>query len=513
MTPRLSIAPLPAAPPLHAKCRSHDRTHVEFDLTIAASPKQKQSAIWETYIFAPASFRLEDYYPKDELYDDLHSYWQTVPTASNAAFDAFLAVLVRDIGTSHAAAAQGTRILASRARDRILLHLEPLRDEAAAPAHFENLYDELLRWRGRADGVLAASRGNDAMKAYGEWMDEDISLLIEDVSGNFAHHFKARGQEEPWRRLRDAFTALALTEARHRRDLGYDSIGHGAMTDRELEHLVFRRQFLKRFNGSIDWLVADVRAGASMSLQFVYAVAAGLAMVIALLAAVGVPPVGDQAMRYIFLGAFVYAIKDRVKANLQNTLARWYARRAPDRFWHIRNEKGKVLATVDERAAILTFSQTDPAVLDVRRKTRAHRLEESARPETVIHHRKLIRVEPLDEDPTALRASALREIVRLHIGEWLQNTDDPRQRIVMADPLLGELVTAKAPRVYNVNILYRLQSETDSPRWNRVRVVVARSGIVRVDAIANTNDEHDDQPVPSVNIDPVPSVRLDPSTD
>ena len=42
------------------------------------------------------------------------------------------------------------------------------------------------RWRGRADGVLAASRGNDAMRAYGEWMDEDISLLIEDVSANFA---------------------------------------------------------------------------------------------------------------------------------------------------------------------------------------------------------------------------------------------------------------------------------------------------------------------------------------
>jgi hypothetical protein len=235
-------------------------------------------------------------------------------------------------------------------------------------------------------------------------------------------------------------------------------------------------------------------------------------MVIALLAALGVPRTGDQAMRYVIIGAVVYAVKDRVKASLQALLARWISRRAPDRYWEVKNAAGRVLASVDERAAFLTFAQTPESVLNVRRQTRIHRLEESARPETVLHHRKVVHVRPLDDDPTTLRRSALREIVRLHIGEWLENTDDPKQRVVMADPTLGELVTAKARRVYNVNILFRLQELDEAERWNRVRVVVARSGIVRVEAIGDATAVQVES-VPNLQVDPVPSIRLERDAD
>jgi len=508
MSRQASLRPGATATKLAAKCRSHDRTHVEFDLTVAASPTEPKRAVWETYIFAPASFRLEDYYPKDDLYEDLHSYWQSVPSADDGEVDAFLSVLVRDLEARRAAAQSAMRILASRARDCIVMQLEPLRSEAASQSHYDRLLTDLGRWRARVDRVLACAVEDDVVRVYRAWMDEDVSLLIEDVAANIAHDLAIRGDEEPWRALREAFKGLAIAEARHRRDEGYDSIGHASIHERGLEHLVFRRQFLKRFNGSVDWMTSTVRAGASLSLQIAYSLAAALAMVIALLAALGVPTTGDQALRYVFLGALVYAVKDRAKAKLQELLGRWIARRAPDRFWEIRNQGGRLLATVDERAEFLTFSKTPEAVLDVRRQTRIHRLEESARPETVVHHRKVMHVRPLDEDPTTLRRAALREIVRLHIGEWLENTDDPKQRVVMADPTLGELVTAKARRVYNVNILYRLQELDEPVRWNRVRVVVARSGIVRVEAIGEAHTPHVES-IPSIHVDPVPSVRLD----
>jgi hypothetical protein len=512
MSMRASLRPGATATKLAAKCRSHDRTHVEFDLTVAASPREARRAIWETYIFAPASFRLEDYYPKDELYEDLHSYWQTVPSSDDVEIDAFVAVLVRDLEAGRAAAQTGMRILASRARDCVLVQLDPLRGEAAAHPHYERLLTDLRLWRARADRILACEVHDDVVRVFRAWMDEDISLLIEDVSANFAHDLVIRGEEEPWRGLRADFKDLAIAEARHRRDEGYDSIGHAAISERGLEHLVFRRQFLKRFNGSIDWLTSTVRAGASLSIQIAYSLAAALAMVIALLAALGVPTTGDQAMRYVFLGALVYAVKDRAKAKLQEMLGRWIARRAPDRFWEVRNLDGRILATVDERAAFLTFASTPEAVLDVRRQTRMHRLEESARPETVLHHRKVMRVRPLDDDPTTLRRAALREIVRLHIGAWLENTDDPKQRVVMADPSLGELVAAKARRVYNVNILYRLQEADEPVRWNRVRVVVARSGIVRVEAIGEPHTPHVES-IPNLQVEPVPSIRLERDVD
>jgi hypothetical protein len=202
MTLRASLPPLARSTRLHAKCRSHDRTHVEFDLSVGASPSAEQRAVWETFIFAPASFRLEEYYPKDELYEDLHSYWQTVPTDSDEATDAFVSVLVRDLTSGHASAQTGTRVLASRARDRILVHLDPLRTGAAAPEHFERLHGELLRWRARIDRVLACPIHDENLGIYRAWMDEDVSLLIEDVAANFAHDLAIRGEEEPWRALR-----------------------------------------------------------------------------------------------------------------------------------------------------------------------------------------------------------------------------------------------------------------------------------------------------------------------
>jgi hypothetical protein len=43
--------------------------------------------------------------------------------------------------------------------------------------------------------------------------------------------------------------------------------------------------------------------------------------------------------------------------------------------------------------------------------------------------------------------------------------------------------TASAPRVYNIAVVYRLRRDGHAAPWHRVRVVVSRKGIRRLDAI------------------------------
>lgn len=186
---------------------------------------------------------------------------------------------------------------------------------------------------------------------------------------------------------------------------------------------------------------------------------------------------------YAVLLVGAYAIKDRMKAILQSVFSRWVEKRFPDRRRTIRVERaGPVLAEVRERAAFRPFSHVGEGVLEARRRTREHALEEEARPERVLWHEKsvLLRARP----PGPLPPPTLTEIFRLNLAPWLQHTDDPNRVLAFADPDDASICTVTAPRVYNINVVFRLRRASDhAARFHRVRVVVSRKGVLRIDPI------------------------------
>ena len=79
---------------------------------------------------------------------------------------------------------------------------------------------------------------------------------------------------------------------------------------------------------------------------------------------------------------------------------------------------------------------------------------------------------------------ALTEIFRLNLRRWLDHTDDPKRRILFADPDDRRIYAANAPRAYNIAVVYRLRRSGDEAApWHRIRVVVTRKGIARIDTI------------------------------
>jgi hypothetical protein len=179
-----------------------------------------------------------------------------------------------------------------------------------------------------------------------------------------------------------------------------------------------------------------------------------------------------------------YAAKDRMKAVLQGVFSGFVARRFPDRKWSIKDrERRRLVGDVHERAAFVPFRSVPADVLVRRRLTRAHALEEQARPERVLWHQKTLSIAPGKGGADGTDFPMLTEIFRLNLRRWLSHTDDPNRKIVFADPEDAQVYSVTTRRVYNINVVYRLrEGEADAP-WHRIRVVVSRKGIERIDSI------------------------------
>jgi len=189
-------------------------------------------------------------------------------------------------------------------------------------------------------------------------------------------------------------------------------------------------------------------------------------------------------LRYALPLIVAYAAKDRLKALLQSVFAGWIMRRFPDRKWSILDrERDRRIGSVHERAAFLPFRRVPAEVLAKRRITRAHALEEQARPERVLCHRKTVVVASSPSPQAGAELSMLTEIFRLNLHRWLQHTDDPNRKVVFADPEDALVYQVTTRRVYNINVVYRLRAGTDEAPWHRIRVVVSRKGIERIDPV------------------------------
>jgi hypothetical protein len=515
---RPSGAPETDAP---VEWRVHDRTHVEFaiDYPLGHTPSEHT---WEAYFFVPESFRLHDgTYDKKAIYDDLWSYVRyavpTVPFYQLASLEpgsqlsrvreSLLGAAGKEAGSAPALLAmRRLRLFACLVRASGLSAMRDVErnrtEQRAGVASFVGMCGAVAN---ALRGVIAAAqRLPDDAAVASRWTDEDVSLVLETFCATLGIALEAKGCDDAAEQL----ASYAVKEARHRRDCGYDSVGSASADERGSEHFEFRRHLLKRFTASVLWLSLDVRQAATWLVHTLYALAAATAMTTALAMSFGHSTAEVSFVRYALPIIVAYVIRDRTKALLQTTFSGWIGRHFPDRKWSIRDhERGRRVGKVHERAAFLPFRSVPEAVLARRRLTRTHALEEQARPERVLWHQKTVVVdaEPVRDGGTDF--SMLTEIFRLNLHRWLTHTDDPNRKVVFADPEDALVYQVTTRRVYNISVVYRLRSRApdgkpadgkaadgkpadgkpadelvDAP-WHRIRVVVSRKGIERIDSI------------------------------
>lgn len=479
--------------------RVHDRTHLEFaiDYKIPHESKGRDETFeWEAYFFAPESLRLDSRtYNKDDVYEDLQTYVRfAVPECS---FHGLLEVPLANLRTalekkddpSHAMRelrlfACQVRAAGEETRRRIAAGFESKTDLARWTIAAERLVEDARAiGTGFREIVAPCKQLPDPLKTAAAWIDEDVSRLLETLNGGLALQLREAGASES---VVARAESLAVEEARYRDREGLEGVGRLGMSRRRVEQIEFRRHVLKRFTSSVLWLSPEVRPAAEWVTHVLNALAAAVAMAFAVLAALwnGNDSTGSGVMRWALVAIVAYAMKDRIKALLQARFAQVVSRNFPDRSWKIHDRERKLeLGEMEEQSGFVAVPNVPKDVLAIRRETQLHEFEQRARPETVLFHKKTV---VLHRDRIAAadaRFDALTEILRLDVRRWLVHTDDPKRRFVFADPDAGVIDTATAPRVYNIAVVYRLAREGEQAPWHRVRVVVSRKGIRRLDTI------------------------------
>lgn len=504
---RPASSPRASAP---VEWRIHDKTHLEFAIDYPLL-ERGEAYVWEAYFFVPESFRLqEDTYDKKAIYDDLWSYVRWAPPEielgelSSRADGSSLAEVASALAAARSKpdgsdearwAMRALRLFACEVRAAGVAAMRRIDAALRGDGGEAEIFAEVGPFAAAIPDVGRALRATQAevddaalpadVRTAMLWVDEDVSLVLETLSATVGvtlegHAARLASLHDVGERL----AATAVAEARHRKARGLDSVGKADASLREVEHLEFRRHVLKRFTSSVLWLKLEVHEGATWVLHTLYAIAAALAMAFALAASFHATPTTENVFRYSLLVVVAYAVKDRMKAFLQGVFAGWISRRFPDRSWTIEDrERGQLVGRVRERAGFLSFRALPDEALAARRVTRAHELEESARPERVLWHQKRVQLSPRARGAEHARFPMLTEIFRLDVHRWLEHTDDPNRTIVFADPDDARVYSATARRVYNVNVVYRLTQGEQGGPWQRLRVVVSRKGIERIDAI------------------------------
>jgi len=478
----------------------HDRTHLEFavDYHVDSSDRRSEHR-WDAYFFIPESLNLNNRtYREDEIYKDLRSYVRFAapqstldelhatalpileralrsPDRDEAVHEMrFFACQFRASGLA-ARRSLSTRIRASANRDRV-----------AASAM--DLVRRLHRLAESLRQVLQHARetGGD-LRTAAEWVDEDISRLVETILASVSNDLRAHGYDEE---LCGAVAYGAVAEARYRDQRGCIRLVHDEATKRNVELVESRRHMLKRFTSSVLWLEHEVKDARRLLANLLYALAASVAMSFALVAALYHGPQWSDsrlqdAWAWAILVVLAYAAKDRIKAGLQRVAAGWLARHFPNRRWVLRGrEQRSRVGTVVERSGFVHRGALPRDVAELRADGLSAPLEALARPEQVFWHQKVVQLRSAAVRSVDERLDSVTEIFRLDLRRWLAHTDDPKRRILFADPNDECVYSANAPRVYEIDIIYRLQSGTRPEPWQRIRVFVSRKGIVRIERVS-----------------------------
>jgi len=494
----------------------HDRTQLELKLGYGLRPqRQRQAYRVDTYVFVPKVLSLTSHnYGPSRFYADTATFIRmTTPKvplsdlSEKQAVHPWAAELreavdrFADGGTGDVVAAlAGLKLLAcvlkSALRDARVALRTPLesalsrsdgRRAAELMAQFlDDVRTALARLRtveGRIsrDGVPAELR--DGWRA----VDEYCSLLAEEALTDVVVLAESRIDSAEVEATLDGLRDLAIAQYHHRRSRGFDTY---ASEDSRNEHLPYRWRVLKRFVSSVLYLKVSREASGVLIGDIIAMVASGLAMLFATLALLLIQDRWATSLSIAFVTSMVaaYIIKDRIKELAKRFIGRGLNRLLADHAIIISGRAGERLGTLKEWFTVRKVAELPGDVQDLRFCELKSHEEIEGRPESVMHYSKEIRLSSAGLEKQFAGATGLTDVTRLNMAPLIARMDDPWEAYHFIHPTKRVLCEERCARVYHVNVVLRIEAEDGSSDLSRVRVVLSKQGIERVeDATADPN--------------------------
>jgi uncharacterized membrane protein YeaQ/YmgE (transglycosylase-associated protein family) len=492
----------------------HDRTQLELKLSYGIRPGQaRQRYQVETFIFVPRVLALNaQTYRHERFYQDTVTFIRmTTPKvplhalSRKDAIEAWAAPVKEAIsafadgkGGDVAAAIQGIKLLAcvlkSAVRDEsvaLLARLDPVL--AGGPSGLDTAAGWVNEFTADVKGALRRLRkvGEKSSKAgvpllvRESWRaaDEYTSLLCEEALTEVVVRCAPHTTSEALAKAVDKVRNVAIAQYHHRVECGYLSF---AVEGDRNEYLPHRWRVLKRYVSSALYLDVSREQAGTIVADVIGMVAAAIAMLFATVIALMATSIWGATLSMAFVGAMVlsYVIKDRIKELGKRHLGRRARGLLPDHVLQIRAEgREDALGTCKESFLVTDVSKLSPELIELRYcDLQSHEAIEG-RPENVLCYQKEVQLSSASLSEHLAGATGLTDVVRLSVAPMLERMDDNWEIYRYVHPQTRALCDARCARVYHINVLLRLTSSHGETVLKRVRVVMSKKGIERVEPV------------------------------
>jgi hypothetical protein len=514
---------------LNAHCTIHDRSQfeVQFNYDIAADHLSDGKAMEhyrvEAYYFFPSNMGISSLsFPRESFYRSLYAYirFRTPEISELTLLDPLsrqsplnaLSFHLKQFGMGMAVAEEAavnearlfgcimSSLLRERAKDLDGM-MRQAKGRTGDPSAWRELEGALGDFLTEAPELLEKYRGLvDDFRVFESRLSQStldgLRQVDEFLTYRFDHtlaelHFQLQSTwEAPSKlsRVSERLHEVAEREGMHRARCGYISLSPG--DDDALALYTYRSGALKKLVDQVLYL--DVK-----TIQETNRWKNMAAMLGALVAAYFAALTNTGAMFQLYatnlvmamtIFAFAYVIKDRIKELLRESVWARISRYFPDNKLLIHDPTSNMeVGRCKERVVYMPKSRVPADVLRVRNSNHAIDLDQE-RKETVILYQndmKLYAREILSEHQ---RRTDIKHILRFSVDDLLARLDNPTARVQFYDPQSQIFCRVRAPKVYHLNVVFRLthwddQNRKERPNYHRIRVILDKNGIHRIDTV------------------------------
>ena len=478
----------------------HDKYQFEIKLEYQLEHKKRSTTYdIETYLFFPYSLGInEQSYSKIDFYNDIQSYIRLkTPT-----------VLLQDMAKGEESPLGKLRnnikvlrssvtpynieqykykmkmfgcIFKSAIRDHVAFIL--IKKNAGDIEDLLDKYQESIKnitssFRELRTFLNVPSINKDIFSMY-IFGDEYLSLLSESYSYELLEYLKSI--EIPNKNLyRERLLGLIKDEIEYRINNHYPSIPEVDSTN---EKFIFRASVLKKYIGNVLFLNTRIKQEGSFWEQIVFAIAAGVAMMFAVLATFSAQVIYPKVSMPLFIILVVsYMFKDRIKELMRGYLGSKLRNILFDHKMSIFYSPKEKLGWCKESFSFVKDSKIPNKIMRLRNRDHMTEIENGWLGEKSILYRKrtkLIRgkLERIYKD---YRVESINDIIRLNVMKFLTKMDNPQKALYVSEGDSYQKIYGK--RVYHVNMIMKY-SMGNLIRYKRFRIVLSQDGIKRIEEV------------------------------
>lgn len=491
--------------PIAFKIKAHTRRILEIKVHYHLNPKNRHEAFSvENYFFIPPSLEINS----GRFSSDLILHWMKnhlrfstplMPLAQIVSRDnpdsplvrirRILEGAVKARDVSERRLFYEMRMLSNMVRARLREHIirwrrekMPLDREQIQP--LLNCTDALMEESAALKVVLESSPASPWVYQNYAWMDESLSLLVEDWESRLFEMAQTRVPPD----LKEEIRGRLGRQQEYRKIRGYHTVPSSEEDARANESYVYHSSMLKKWAQSALFVHRRRTKRPKRWGEIVAASAAGAAMAFTLAATFltgNLVPAGGVAWSLVLV--LVYIFKDRIKDGIKNRLRRLFPKLIPDDELSLVDPSAqKVMGRSTTHISFKSRGDLSDEVLGLR-QDRTNPFRDILPPENVLLVEKVLQTKSRRTMKNHNRLETVTEILRFNLDDWMREMDETRSPI--RDFRRGEVETLRAPRVYHVNLLIRLRINKPSSHSEilRYRLVLNRKRILRIEPV-NTTD-------------------------